>query len=976
MNIIKNNCVMCHSSFDNSIHLPRLLSQCGHTICSLCISRKLLSNNNTLSCPKDNTIYSNIDNIDYFQINKNILDKIKQNQKETNHNLIWTDSSKFDNIFSPQTQKTTKTKIDTITINDNSIINNTLLSSNNNQNNQQCYIRKIIKFGKKLKFSKDSLICSIHSLPLNIICVNDRQKICSQCALNNIHLNHQIIPENKFIEYVDELVKIYQEIETNINIYGDISNLNSAKVLDKIDKKINKIKNNVIKICEDLIDNLNTQCKQIVKFLDLRKNEIFNKYLFTNYDINNLRDSTNNWIDITCAKIIQANSGNVDELNIECLKLLDNDVNKNIFSLINYGKQLNERYNFISETKEIIDKLNEFYIKGINIDPNNNIIDAIKGNETLNDGLKDTKIYNNYNYNYNESIINTKGNSTLGNTNRNNNRSININLNLNNTNIFETPLFKIEENKDLIDSLHLTPISFLYKQTKNIFISYENDEFEDNNELCNTVANISNLISPKNKIHNNIYSKKPITLNRDYDASKNEYYITFKNDYMSRTQTTLYDLSSRLNLINSKEKQNSRQNRLALSGSLHNKTQSDLRTTKSVFMSQTFKKLLCPKFEKVKTCDVVFIASNKRKNSKDSSLSINTSNHKYKHEKTYHKFPMSPQIKNVYNIISNNIKEVDSSIKNIYDNKRNKRNKRKSNTNNKTDINSVREKEREKGIKSENKYKKKYTRCVSCSSSLLKKNNNIKDITILFNLPDKDKNKETETNEFGKKKTIKRNIDTKDTKDIKETKDNEISEHTSTNNLSEFTHHYNRSCIKKNSKTYHNLRIDKNNNNNNNNNNIHQHNSNRSKNRSKNRLFINKDKNELIKYINNQMKKNNPFFNRINMRGTGIELLCNYMEHNKKKKYKEMKLPGCNINDNDFCLLVKSLIDNEIEIPILNLSYNKISDNSAKYIFEIIKKKTCLKNIYLYNNIFSRNFIDKIKNYNKDKDVDNIKLYT
>ena len=99
--------------------------------------------------------------------------------------------------------------------------------------------------------------------------------------------------------------------------------------------------------------------------------------------------------------------------------------------------------------------------KNTDIDPNNNIIDAIKGNDTLNEGIKETKMYNNYNYN--ESIINTKGNiiSTIGNTNRN---SRSININLNNLNTFETPLFKIEENKDVIDSLHLTPISFLYKQ--------------------------------------------------------------------------------------------------------------------------------------------------------------------------------------------------------------------------------------------------------------------------------------------------------------------------------------------------------------------------------------------------------------------------------------------------------------------------------------------------------------------------------
>ena len=947
MNINKLACVICHSSFDDSIHLPRLLNKCGHTICSLCISKTLLSDNNNFLCPKDNILYSNVDNIDYFEINKDILEKIKQNQKDNNNNLNMNDSSKFDNIFFAPTQKTTKSKIDTITINDNSIINNTVLSStNNNQNNQQCYIKKIIKFGKKLKFSKNSLICPIHSLPLNVICVNDKQKICSQCALNNIHLNHQIIPENKFIEYVDELVKVYQEIETNINLYEDINNFNSAIILEKIEKKITKYKNSVIKICEDLIENLNIQCKQIVKFLDLRKNEIFSKYQFTNYDIKNLRESTNNWIDVTSTKLTEANSGNLDELNIECLKLLDNDVNKNIFSLINFGKQLNERYNFIGETKDILNKLNEFYIKGINIDQNNNIIDAIKGNDAINEGIKETKIYNNYNYN--ESIINTKGNniSTIGNTNRN---SRSININLNNINTFETPLFKIEENKDVINSLHLTPISFLYKQTKNIFITYGNDDL-DNNELCNTVSNISNLFSPKYKINkNNIYSKKTIHTNRDYDTYKNEYYISFKNDYMSKTQANFYNFSNRMNFINLKENQKTKHNRLSLSGDFNNKTQMYIRNNKNknILISQAFKKLLCPKFEKVKTCDVVFIASNKRKNSKDTSFLITDNDFRFQHENTKHKFPLSPKLKNVYNIISKNMQKNDifSPKKDFYNN--DNKNKRKINKNKLEKENNYKNKEK----LNDKNYKNKYVRCVSCSNSLNKKD--IKDISILFNLQDKDNEKNEFSNENNKKRK---------NKDKDKERDTDISDITSNNNTSEYSRHLNRSCIKKNSKTYYNFRNDQTNN--------------RSKTKNINSSFINKDKNELIKFINIQMKKSSPVFNRINMRGMGIQLLGHYMEKNQKKKYKEIKLPGCNINDNDFCLLVKSLIDNEIETPILNLSYNKISDNSVKYIFEIIKKKNCLKNIYLYNNIFSKSFIEKIKNYNHDKDVDNIKLYT
>ena len=812
MNISKYNCVICHFPFDDSIHLPRILNKCGHTVCSLCISKNFLSKqNNTFSCPKDSTIYSDIENINYFQINKEMLDKIKENKNDnakTNVNL--NDSSKFDNIYSEKisirTQKTTKTKIDTLTVNDNSLFNNTLISSsNNNQNNHHCYIKKIIKFGKKLKFSKNSLICSVHSLPLNIICVNDQQKICSQCALNNIHLNHQIIPENKFIEYVDELVKVYQEIESNLNIYGDIYNINSSLILEKIEKKINKYKNNVSKVCEELIDNINNQRKQIEKFLDLRKNEIINKYQFTNYDINNLRETTNKWINLTCSKLTQANSGSFEDFNIECLKLLDKDKDKNIFNLINVGKQLNERYNFINETKNIIDNLNKFNNKGINIETNYNIVDSIMANTFINEGVKETKIYNNYNYN--ESIINTKGNniSTLENNNGSS-RSMNINYKLNNKNVFETSLFKIEENKDIIDSLHLTPISFLYKQTKNIFITYENDDL-DNNDPFNTVCNLSNLFCPKFNLFNNdisknknIYSKK--TINNNYDTNKNEYYISFKNQNMSKSQSNFYDLSSRKNLLDLKENPKTKHNHLALSGNIGYKTLYNLGEYKNYNLAQTFKRILYPKLEKEKTSDIIFLGVNKNKKNKDSLILTDTCGTKYKHENTTHKLPISPKLKSAYNLISNNMK-----MKNIYspqiDNKNNiinnKNNEKKSESTNR--INNR-----------DNKYKTKYVRCVSCSSSLNKKD--IQDISILFNLKEKD---EISTENNSKPNVLNKNKNKKINKTRDKNKDNDKENDISdsinniNNNNAKNSHNLNRCCIKTNSKTMYNFRNNKNN---------------------------------------------------------------------------------------------------------------------------------------------------------------------
>ena len=975
MNITKCNCLICHYPFDDSIHLPRILNECEHTICSLCISRRLLSSNKTFICPKDNTVFSNIESVDDFKVNESILEKIKQQKEKekennkikdnNNSNIKVNDSYKIDYNTSektsiPSQKASTKVQIDSITNKDSILISNDLMPSTiSKHSNQQCYIKKIIKFGKKLKVSNEALICSIHSLPLNIICVDDRQRICSQCALNNLHLNHQIIPENKFTEYINELIKVYEKIESNLNSYENINNISSQSILEKIEKKINIFKNEVKHSCDELIDSISKQSKQIEKYLDLRKKEIFNKYQFTNYDINNLRETTNNWINTACDKFIQANSGNIDELNFESLKLLDIDINKNIFSLINVGKQLNERYNFINETKDVIDKLNEFDKNGINLEINKQIIDAI---------TKDININSNENSNLNnneeelDNIINiSKDNNISEKSNSNNvkkeNKIVNMKFKQNkieNNNIFENTLFKIEENKKVIESLHLTPISHIHKQINNIFITYDN-EFD--NGFNNTLSNISNILSPKTicgniaNNNNNIYSKKTINTinsNNQYNTFKNEYVLTFRNDNVNKNKTNIFDenniIFNRINLTNEKIK--SRQNKLSLSAGKY-KTTYEKKNINIGSISKEFTKKSFPKLVKVKTCDELFIAPQKRKTSQDSFLFPGINNIQYRHENSLLRLPMSPKLKTVYNIISKNMK-----INNIYSDQRYNNQNFDNNSNNLSNLNKENKSKEKKG----DKYKTKYVRCVSCSSVLDTLNKkDIQDISILFNLKDQ----------------LAQGYNIKKHKRNKNVNDSDISTFTNNTKLNNdssqhsHNHNHNRSCIKQNVKAYFNFRSIKDHG--------KEYNS-----RSQKKIitsFVNKNENELKKYINIQMKRTSPIFNRINMQGAGIQLLCNYIQKSQIKKYKELKLPGCNLNDDDFILLVKCIIDNELEIPILNVSYNKIGDNSAKYIIEINKRKSHLKNIFLYNNSFSKTFIEKMKNINKNKDPDNIKFF-
>ena len=961
MNITKNICIVCHIPFDDSIHLPRSLPNCTHTICSLCLSKNLLTKRNTFMCPKDNIIYSNVDNIDYFKVNKNILEKIKQSQSQNIQTQ--NDSTKIEIIsLDKEKTKSSKTKIDTITVNDSTLNNNTnTLTTLNNQNTQQCYIKKTIKFNKKLQFTNNSLICSIHSLPLNVICVNDRQKICSQCALNNLHLEHQIITETKFMDYVNELFKILQEIEINKNSYAEMSDINTSFILEEIENKIDFYKNDIKKICKEIIENINLQCKQIEKFLNLRKKEIFTKFQFTNYNIDNLRESTNHWLDLVNNKLSEANSGNNnDDINIESLKLLDVDKNKNIFNLLDIGRQLNERYNFVKETKDIVDKLNEFNIKGINVEKNSEIIDLIMMSPiSIEKGIKGRNVNNNFinKYNYNESII-TSSKSIAINAD---NEKADTNKTKNDEHKLETSLFKIEEDKSLIESLHLTPISYLYRQTKNIFITYENDNELEDNEVCNSISNIYNLCPTHNNKdnNNNIYLKKKLNVNK-----------------MSKTQNNFFKNNNDKITINKKiiimndNKEKEKQKRLALSGGntryntnfyKNNDDNFDKNSEEkdiNMQLSPMYRKVLFPKLLKVKTCDVFLIGNEKMRKSMsmdDDEMKKKINKLEYNHGNTLHKLTMSPQIKSKYNLNSN--KNMTGSKKDKekenHKSKSKKDLKKKAKTNNES-----------KNSKNEIKPRKKYIRCVSCSG--LNKND-IKDTPIIFNLNvNNENNFNSSKNNNNNKSTVSDFLTNNDTmlKHKKKSKNK-------TKKIN--SRHLNKSCVcKQENKTNYNIANFNNNYSTNFSTNVSINNINKNN----NLTFINKDMNDLQKCINTQMKKSNPSFNRINMNGIGMKLLCNYLQKNQKKKYKELKLPGCNLDDGDFSLLIKNIIDNEIEISTLNVSYNNLSDNSSRYIFEmIIKNKNSLKSIFMYNNMFSKGFKNKIKNYDKDNNLDSIKLY-
>ena len=113
------------------------------------------------------------------------------------------------------------------------------------------------------------------------------------------------------------------------------------------------------------------------------------------------------------------------------------------------------------------------------------------------------------------------------------------------------------------------------------------------------------------------------------------------------------------------------------------------------------------------------------------------------------------------------------------------------------------------------------------------------------------------------------------------------------------------------------------------------------------------------------------------MSGFGIQYLCSFLHKNPNINYKEIKLLGCNLNDDDLFILTRTLLDHDIELLILNLSSNKITDDSASNILDILKDCKSLKGLSLYNNMISNLLKDKLKEYVKlgRENYDMVQLY-
>ena len=325
----KIKCPICHNNFDSSIHVPKILINCGHTICAVCINGNLLENDHKITCPEDLTLYENLESAEFFPTNKSLLQLI-------------------DPLFVLQKDGPPSGRMSTTNI-----------------NNKNDYVRRSSTLRTSLKRSPSMRVCLIHSLPLDVICVDEKTKLCSQCALGPDHSKHTIITDEEFMNQIDLLIDLFSEVDLNVQNLNENDNISAKNILDEIDKKIKELATQVKEKTKEIIHNITEQNDKIISFLNLRQKELHDKFDNTSFDIKDLISQTNSWMDTVKDKLDKLND--INEPSVECVKLIDDDPTKNQSALLNSGHQLLDRFSFIHKTEEALTQLKQYSKDGVNI---------------------------------------------------------------------------------------------------------------------------------------------------------------------------------------------------------------------------------------------------------------------------------------------------------------------------------------------------------------------------------------------------------------------------------------------------------------------------------------------------------------------------------------------------------------------------------------------------------------------------------
>ena len=336
-NEINNNydetkCPLCKQIYDEDVRIPRILLNCGHTICSSCISN-CLNTSSILKCPEDQTEYPDISSLSSFPINKaliKLLHKISDNKKLKNN------------------------------FNNNNLNLNLNLANNFQKVSPESSPRKGLNTAREphqnldmlklnpLNSAKKCTMCNEHpKRKLEMICLEEICKICTNCAIFGTHKNHNVINIDEFIKDIEckatKLVEIFENvnegsIKKELDIINEKSKDKMSSLLELINEKYNYMGNTIHEFTQNLIEKVkkdeNLLLNEISSQFDKLKRRIKYYLELPNKINNNIKE----WKIKVEDKMNVLND--VKDISDECLKFVDSYGENSFNKLIKGGNSI------------------------------------------------------------------------------------------------------------------------------------------------------------------------------------------------------------------------------------------------------------------------------------------------------------------------------------------------------------------------------------------------------------------------------------------------------------------------------------------------------------------------------------------------------------------------------------------------------------------------------------------------------------
>lgn len=339
----EKNCPLCKIPYDSQEHTPRILLNCGHTICSTCIQLSI-SSNTPLKCPEDSTEYSSTLSLSQFPINQSLL-KLLTKLKTTRLSLSSLSQYPI-----------------------NALSRDSLLLFKS--------LKSVQSSCQKTDPNKNSQSCQDHpERKLELICLEDKCKICTNCVIFGSHKSHNVINIDEFIKCLEKdagnLIELFENITVG-NFHKDMEKLNDhdvnkfKKLRELIDNKYENISKNIQEFTEKVIQKLKEDENKLIKGISLQLNNIKERIVYYENLPNEMNDKIKTWERNVQSKMNILNE--IKDFSEECLMFVDSNKGSNYYNQLiisgnNIIKELNLLKTFpLEEITKDINNLN------INID--------------------------------------------------------------------------------------------------------------------------------------------------------------------------------------------------------------------------------------------------------------------------------------------------------------------------------------------------------------------------------------------------------------------------------------------------------------------------------------------------------------------------------------------------------------------------------------------------------------------------------